>query len=137
MFHSKERFYFFIGLGCVIGYGWIYMHISTLLSKYVGSVCVIKKISGMPCPSCGSTRAILALLHGEWAQAIAWNPIGLFLLGGLMVIPSWLFFDLFSKSSSFFDTYLSVEQKLKNKRILILLLLLIGMNWIWNIYKGL
>lgn len=27
------------------------------------------------CPGCGSTRALHALLHGRWAEAVAWNAL--------------------------------------------------------------
>lgn len=43
--------------------------------------CTFKLITGLNCPGCGSQRALHALLHGQIARAIAFNP------GALMLIP--------------------------------------------------
>jgi hypothetical protein len=37
---------------------------------------VIKAATGFPCPSCGLTRSGLAMGHGDWSAAFAWNPLG-------------------------------------------------------------
>jgi hypothetical protein len=50
--------------------------------------------TGWPCPGCGSTRAIVRLLHGDLRGAIAMNPLTVlaasaFVVGGL-IAPVWL-----------------------------------------------
>ena len=50
--------------------------------------CPLKTLSGVPCPACGSGRAVVALSQGHWYQAFQWNPAAsafaaLFVLGGL------------------------------------------------------
>lgn len=49
--------------------------------------CFFAKITGRPCPGCGMTRAVAALLHGEWRQAMAYHPFvpGFALLGLLLL----------------------------------------------------
>jgi hypothetical protein len=37
-------------------------------------LCPLKTITGLPCPTCGSTRALAALLAGEFGVALRWNP---------------------------------------------------------------
>jgi hypothetical protein len=37
--------------------------------------CAFRAITGCPCPTCGATHCVLALLHGHVAQAFAWNPM--------------------------------------------------------------
>jgi hypothetical protein len=39
------------------------------------SSCAFKGITGIPCPTCGSTRAVLHLTHGEIIAALVFNPL--------------------------------------------------------------
>lgn len=46
-----------------------------------GSVdCAFAKMFHAPCPACGSTRATLALLHLDFAQALRFNPAAPFVV---------------------------------------------------------
>jgi uncharacterized protein DUF2752 len=50
--------------------------------------CVFKGLTGLACPTCGATRALLALASGHPAQALAWNPLAtLGLIGGCLYLP--------------------------------------------------
>jgi hypothetical protein len=59
--------------------------------------CYFRKLTGIPCPTCGATRTATALTEGRVLDALLTNPlltvltIG-FLVGGLAVIPFWLSF---------------------------------------------
>jgi hypothetical protein len=46
-------------------------------------VCLFHTLTGLPCPTCGMTRAVCHAVHGHWAQSVAWHPAGLFLAAGL------------------------------------------------------
>jgi succinate-acetate transporter protein len=48
--------------------------------------CPFKAITGIPCPGCGMTRAILSMTKGDFHGAFAFNPFSFFLL--FMVIIS-------------------------------------------------
>src|SRR5438045_4092627 len=37
--------------------------------------CMLLKLTGIPCPFCGGTRALGALAIGDYAAAIRWNPL--------------------------------------------------------------
>lgn len=37
--------------------------------------CVVYRFTGVPCLSCGGTRATRALLSGDFVTAFAWNPL--------------------------------------------------------------
>jgi hypothetical protein len=56
--------------------------------------CLWHRATGLPCPGCGATRAILSLLQGRIAAALAFNPlaacaaIGFVALG--VAAPIWL-----------------------------------------------
>ncbi len=39
------------------------------------SLCMFKRVTGYPCPSCGLTRGALQLLEGRIATAWAYNPL--------------------------------------------------------------
>ena len=58
------------------------------------SGCVFHALTGLPCPACGSTRAVLALLAGDPLAALAFTPlvtIGLAAAGAFaLAAPPWL-----------------------------------------------
>ncbi|NKB89401.1 MAG: DUF2752 domain-containing protein [Acidobacteria bacterium] len=50
--------------------------------------CPAWAILGVPCPACGATRAVAAVLQGELGQAFAWNPLGaLAALAAIVLVP--------------------------------------------------
>jgi hypothetical protein len=54
------------------------------------TVCIFRNLTGHPCPTCGSTRAVFALVGGHPLEAIAWNPlvmIGGFALMVMLLLP--------------------------------------------------
>ncbi len=57
-----------------------------------GSTCAMIQVAGIPCPSCGLTRSVSSVLHGEFLAAWQYNPFGYgFVLAFLLVAPSvWL-----------------------------------------------
>ncbi len=57
-----------------------------VIAPHLGS-CTFRNLTGIPCPSCGTTRTALALLNFEFSSALAVNPLGTlvavaFILGG-------------------------------------------------------
>jgi hypothetical protein len=40
--------------------------------------CPVKVVVGIPCPSCGTARAALALARLDFVAALAWNPLAAF-----------------------------------------------------------
>ncbi len=38
-------------------------------------LCLFKRVFGVPCPSCGTTRAVLALINGQLWMAVRMNPL--------------------------------------------------------------
>jgi hypothetical protein len=55
--------------------------------------CPFRVLTGIPCPTCGTTHAAVALLHGEFGLAFAANPLAAvagvgFVVGGV-IAPLW------------------------------------------------
>ena len=44
------------------------------------TVCPLKRLTGVPCASCGSTRAAFSLLSGDVPAAFAFNPLAALLM---------------------------------------------------------
>lgn len=119
---------------CLAGYSWIAFKIQThTTTLYSG--CIIKYVTNKPCPSCGTTRSILSILHGDIERALWINPLGFLAFGFLLIVPIWLLVDVISKRQSLMNYYVKAIHLLKNRKIAILLILLIAFNWIWNLYK--
>jgi Protein of unknown function (DUF2752) len=51
-------------------------HIVTFHGTAFGAACAFRARFGIPCPSCGMTRAVVMALHGNLSGAIAMNPAG-------------------------------------------------------------
>lgn len=55
-------------------------------------VCGFYALTHLPCPACGTTRSVLAIVHGQWAAGWRLNPLGflvcwlaLMFLGGPLI----------------------------------------------------
>lgn len=51
--------------------------LATLPTRWIASMptmCVIRRVTGRPCPGCGMTRALSALAHGDLRSAWRFNP---------------------------------------------------------------
>lgn len=47
---------------------------------FTGVGCLFYSIVGLPCPGCGGTRALTALLGGDIAAALHWHPLIILML---------------------------------------------------------
>jgi hypothetical protein len=43
-------------------------------------VCPLRTLTGIPCPFCGMTRAVVAVVHGNVAASVRYNPAGILLV---------------------------------------------------------
>lgn len=46
-----------------------------LVWLFGGRLCVFRLVTGYPCPGCGMTRAVAAVLHGDFSGAFAAHPL--------------------------------------------------------------
>jgi hypothetical protein len=133
---TKNKLYLIVLIACFSGY--LYLIFTNNYSENGQiSVCMIKNATGYACPSCGTTRAVQALLKGDLIGSLAFNPFGLIVSFAMLVLPFWVVFDLVSKRQTFYEAYNKMETVLKQKKVAIPLIILVVLNWIWNIYKEL
>jgi Protein of unknown function (DUF2752) len=133
---TRNRLYGLLATISAAGYGWIYYNLKSAVESDMHA-CLFKKVAGIPCPSCGSTRSVISLMQGDIVQAVLWNPMGLVLLISMALIPLWIAYDLFNKKRTLFVAYRKAELFFSRKRFAIPALVLLLANWMWNIYKGL
>ena len=136
---NKNKLYLFILFACFIGYGWLLFslyHEHEIQSQEF-TVCLFKKVTTVPCPSCGTTRSVMQLSHGNFLSAIFINPFGI-IVGLIMIIaPVWISYDFIQKKETFYTAYLKIETILRNRKVAIVFFVLVIANWIWNIKKNL
>jgi hypothetical protein len=135
---TSNKLYVFITTACIIGYTWLFFHISENFTDFGNfNVCLIKELTSIPCPSCGTTRGIISLTKGNFLEAIYTNPFSILVAIIMIVAPIWICFDVAKKATTFFNFYQKVEKQLVKPKIAILFIVLVLLNWIWNITKGL
>ena len=135
MIATRNRLYAFILAVCAAGWAWLVLHLGKSSELHM-QLCWIKATTGIPCPACGTTRAVDALMHGHFWEAMQINPFGFPVLLLMVGSPVWIAFDLLRKSDSFFRTFRRTEQVISTRSIAIALIALVVANWIWNYYKG-
>lgn len=133
---SRNKLYGLLLLACFAGYVYLFYHLFNSEESTV-SLCPIKNVTGYPCPSCGSTRAVLLLLKGEFVQSLWLNPFGIIVAGIMAVFPVWILTDIVLKKESFLNAYKKAETIIRKPGLAIILILFVVLNWIWNLYKNL
>jgi hypothetical protein len=119
------------------GYIWLVYSFKTVQDKEKLEMCFIKQISGVPCPSCGTTRSVIAITKGNYLAALNINPLGYLVITIMLIVPVWICVDLLLKKQTLLTYYKKAEQFLKKPPVAIVFILLLIVNWIWNIYKRL
>jgi hypothetical protein len=135
---KRNNLYGIVCLLSLAGYAWVYMAYHYFnASVHNINLCMIKNLTTVPCPSCGTTRSVMSILHGSLMEGFFINPLGFLILITATLFPAWVIADIILNKDSFHSFYLKAESLLKRKWLAIPLLLFIFINWIWNINKGL
>ncbi len=135
---SRNKLYSIMFIACVAGYIWLYYGLTKELAENKPTeVCMIKHLTNVPCPSCGSTRSILSLTKGNFIEAANINPLGYVVAFVMLLAPVWIILDVATHNKTLFIIYQKTEAWIKRPKYAIPLILLLILNWIWNITKGL
>ncbi len=99
----------------------------------ISLVCPFKAIWGIPCPGCGGTRTARALLNGNFLYALSINPLSCLIILLFIIMWIWSIWDGWKYKNTLYD----VLAKQWSNRTLFIGTIIIVINWIFNIYKGL
>ena len=98
-------------------------------ADYTGpGLCLFRDITGVPCPTCGGTRMMVALGRGDVLAALQWNPL---LLVAMALGAVWLFVRIALRRRIALTC--SVPQR---RALWIIAALLFVANWIWLIARA-
>ncbi|MEO6681520.1 MAG: DUF2752 domain-containing protein [Ginsengibacter sp.] len=135
---NRNKLYTFLIIACAAGYIWLYFGLpNNGLKINPVNVCLIKHVTSIPCPSCGTTRSVISLTKGHFIEAFKMNPFGYVILLIMFLTPLWIAIDIATKQKTLFVFYQKMENHLRRPSFAIPLILLVIINWIWNITKGL
>lgn len=135
---NRTKYYLILSTACLVGYIWLYYGWATNATANAGiDVCFIKNTTGIPCPSCGTTRALLALMHGGLFESLYINPMGILAGVALLILPLWILLDVAMQRQSLLEWYIKANQWLRLPVVATILVGIMAANWIWNITKGL
>ena len=68
--------------------GLVLLHLWVPAPGVGNTVCLVRRLTGVPCPGCGMTRALAHLAKGEWAAAAADHALAFPLAAELLL--GWL-----------------------------------------------
>ena len=135
---TSNKLYVLIATACCVSYGWLFFNISKSFTDFSNfRVCLIKEVTTIPCPSCGTTRGVISLTKGHFLDAIYTNPFSVLVAAIMIISPIWIVLDVVKKKTTLFHFYQRVEKIIIQPKIAIPLIVLVLLNWIWNIAKGL
>ncbi len=90
------------------------------------SLCLIHAFTGLPCPSCGMTRAFVSLGHGDIHTAVLLNPASI-----PIYIATWIVFVLALLQVAYGKKYIEIIWS-KYRRILFpVILTMMAFAWIY------
>lgn len=119
-----------LGITACVAVWALLVGLSRLLTHYTGidpDLCLFHRMTGHSCPTCGTTRGLLALAHGSWREGLAWNPLTMVgaMVGSLAIVGR----VITAKT-------LEIQFTPVEKRIALFLgLAVLGLNWAWLLYS--
>lgn len=133
---KKNQLYILLLSLSLVGYAWLGWNVAE--ESATPTACIFKAVTHLPCPSCGTTRALVVMMRGDIGASLLINPFGLLLALALVIVPLWIVVDALRRRDSLFRSYVEAERSLsENRWISVPALAAVVLNWCWNIAKGL
>ena len=130
-----SRLKLYIGLLSIslASYFWIfYSFHSNETSIWKG--CLLKQFAHIPCPACGTTRAIRLLLGGDIKGSFLLNPNVMVVLCLITFIPCWVISEFTLQKNTLYCFYHQSGTVLRNHVLLFFLFLLYPIHYCFNIF---
>ena len=106
---TKKGLYMLSVVACAAGYVWLAAS-SMHAEEGVWRGCLFRQFFHIPCPACGSTRALIALCQGHWKESLLLNPNGVLLAVLMLLVPGWILLDIIKgKDSNMVDKRKALE----------------------------
>ncbi len=94
--------------------------------------CVFRTITGLPCPTCGLTRTVIALSRGDLDRALFLNPLAAVACGAALLYLIYAAAVLALRLPRFRPTISATGAR----RLRLAAVTVLGLNWIWLIATG-
>ena len=88
--------------------------------------CAFHEVTGLPCVTCGMTRAAIQFFHGHFLAALGWNPLVFVALGALSIFNIYAFVVVIARAPRLRIVFGSQAGK-KYARIIVIAML--ALNW--------
>jgi hypothetical protein len=94
--------------------------------------CAFHGLTGLPCITCGATRAAIAFFHGNISNAWKWNPLVFTFLCGLSIFNVYALIVLAGRAPRLRIAFRTQAEK-KYARIIVITAL--ALNWIYLLLR--
>ena len=128
--NSDKRDLRIISIFFCVGVAWLLIH---LLWNVHIEICPIKRLIGVPCPSCGTTRAFKSLFAFNVVEALKYNINILILLPSVVTYVALRVYDLIFRTKKLEQVYRIVKDLLNKKLVFCAFILFEILAWILHI----
>jgi hypothetical protein len=90
--------------------------------------CTFHDLTGLPCLTCGATRAAVQFLHGNFLRALEWNPLVFVGLCAVSIFDIYAAFALVTRAPRLRIAQLTPREK---NWVRVLVVIFLGLNWIY------
>lgn len=132
---SEKKVYFLLSGIALLGYIYIVVALNGVVNDQV-SLCMFHNVTGIPCPSCGTTRGMMQLVQGHFSEAFRMNALCYVQAFFLLILPVLLIIDLIANKRTLLFAYNRAIQIINRPWIAFILGLLLLINWIYLINAG-